>query len=88
MFLWCMSELCPFASMIRQFRCPLTLQTAALHRAALAFLYLRQHPNDARTNSSACNAQKQSELFESKRLHAHLPPTMTEKRRVLEPARL
>jgi hypothetical protein len=65
MFLWCMSELCPFASMIRQFRCPFALKAATLDRAALAFLYLRQHTNDARTDRSACNAQKQSELFES-----------------------
>ena len=88
MFLWCMSELCPFASMIRQFRCPLTLQTAALHRAALAFLYLRQHPNDARTDCGACNTQKQSKLFQCEILHAHLPPIMTEMLRVLEPVRL
>ena len=74
--------------MIRQLRCPLTFQAAALDRAALALLHLRQHANDTSAYSSPCNAQKQSKLFESERLHAHLPPTMTEMLRVLEQARL
>ena len=88
MFLWCTLELESLACMVSQLRCPFALKAATLDRAALAFLYLRQHANDARTDSSTCNTQKQSKLFESERLHAHLSITMTEKRRVLEPARL
>jgi hypothetical protein len=87
MLLWRTFELCPFACVIRQFRCPFALEAATLDRAALALLHLRQHANDTSAYSSSCNAQEQSKLFQCEILHAHLPPTMTEMLRVLEQAR-